>query len=463
MQDMSIFRDSINTEFHKFRWKINVDYANFLRGIWKKEKSQPAPLPLEEPFPIPPITISEEEKHRPVKDNSVPIEESSPIPVFTPQPRPVVVIEEVPFLPIYHEFDFYGAKLAVRLSLSHKFKLADTRPQTLGNAWERLSEDDYTNLIYDCLSIRESYSLCDWAYLQMVGILSDSFFNGNCNEATFLMAYIFCQSGYRIRLGEENGRLYLLVGTPHQIYGHGYFIIGGLNYFVYNAYPDRLNICDVEFKGEQMLSFNISQLPKLPVVLSDKRILCSERYKDMMVTSQINKNLLAFYNEYPTSVIGDNPCSRWAMYAEAPLCASAETSVVNVLGEKVKCCDEAVALNKLLNFVQTAFVYGYDDKVWGRDRAFFGDETLFYPYSDCEDRAIFFSKLVREILGLRVLLVFYPGHLATAVNTKEYIAGDYIMLNGDRFLVCDPTYTGATIGETMPDMNNKSAKVILLK
>lgn len=117
---------------------------------------------------------------------------------------------------------------------------------------------------------------------------------------------------------------------------------------------------------------------------------------------------------------------------------------------------------RLLNFVQTAFVYEYDDKVWGGDRAFFAEEMLYNPYCDCEDRSVLFSRLVRDLLGLDVILVYYPGHLATAVCFAEDVSGDYIMLSGRRFVVCDPTYIGAGVGRTMPDMNNRSANVILL-
>ena len=74
-----------------------------------------------------------------------------------------------------------------------------------------------------------------------------------------------------------------------------------------------------------------------------------------------------------------------------------------------------------------------------------------------------YSRLVRDLLGLNVILVYYPGHLATAVEFKEYVPGDYITLDSRRYLVCDPTYIGATIGMTMPEMDNTSAKVILLQ
>ena len=120
-------------------------------------------------------------------------------------------------------------------------------------------------------------------------------------------------------------------------------------------------------------------------------------------------------------------------------------------------------MNILLNWVQTCFVYGYDDQVWGKDRAFFPAETLYYPYSDCEDRSILFSRLVRDLLGLDVLLLYYPGHLATAVCVDEgQLRGDYLLYNNRKFMVCDPTYINAPAGATMPKMNNNEAKVILL-
>ena len=74
--------------------------------------------------------------------------------------------------------------------------------------------------------------------------------------------------------------------------------------------------------------------------------------------------------------------------------------------------------------------------------------------------SILFSRLVRDLLGLDVLLVYYPGHLATAVCFNNEVAGDYITLNNRRFVVCDPTYIGAPVGCTMPSMDNKGAKVI---
>ena len=101
--------------------------------------------------------------------------------------------------------------------------------------------------------------------------------------------------------------------------------------------------------------------------------------------------------------------------------------------------------------------------MWGGDRAFFATETLYYPYCDCEDRSILFSRLVRDLVGLPVALLYYPGHLATAVAFQDDVRGDCVMIRDKKYTVCDPTYIGAFVGETMPGMNNQQAKAIVLK
>ena len=108
------------------------------------------------------------------------------------------------------------------------------------------------------------------------------------------------------------------------------------------------------------------------------------------------------------------------------------------------------------------FLYNYDENVWGCDRPFFGEETLFYPYCDCEDRSVLLSHLVRDLLNLDVVLVYYPGHLAMAVNFTEPVKGDYVMLDGRKFIVCDPTFIGGRVGDTMTGMENESVTAILL-
>ena len=173
--------------------------------------------------------------------------------------------------------------------------------------------------------------------------------------------------------------------------------------------------------------------------------------------------MIDFYDSYPTSEVNDNFMTRWAMYGNTPLDDRVKAELYPALRAKIAGGGELEAANKLLNWVQTAFEYEYDEVVWGHDRAFFAEETLYYPYCDCEDRAILYTRLVRDLLGLKTILVYYPGHLACAVGFEGQVAGDYILLDGKRFVVTDPTYIGASVGMTMPGMDNSQASVILLK
>lgn len=182
----------------------------------------------------------------------------------------------------------------------------------------------------------------------------------------------------------------------------------------------------------------------------------------MNVSSQVNLNLIQFYETYPSSEVNGNFMTRWEMYADTPMEEDVRQRLYPCIKNKIGGLSEAQAVGQILNWVQTAFQYEYDDKVWGHDRAFFAEETLYYPYCDCEDRAILFTRLVRDLLGLKCILVYYPGHLASAVCFKQQVNGDYILLDGDIYTICDPTYIGAPIGVTMPEMDNQSAKVIKL-
>ena len=225
----------------------------------------------------------------------------------------------------------------------------------------------------------------------------------------------------------------------------------------------QLRICQVAFPKETSLSLQIPAEPLLAVRTSAQRSLQSKRYPEMKVTVNTNENLVKFFDTYPTSMINEDFGTRWAMYANTPLSKQAKSSLYPSLKMAIAGKTQSEAVNRILNFVQTAFVYEYDDKVWGGDRAFFADETLYYPYCDCEDRSILFSRLVRDLLGLKVVLIYYPGHLATAMQFTENVTGDYVAMNGKRYVICDPTYIGAPIGATMPKMDNAKAKIILLE
>ena len=454
------FKEQAINEYQSFRDKANEEYADFMRAAWEYYEIAPAiPVPKEEP--VPPV-IYDGEKDEEKEEQIIVVLDTIVIPSPQPQPEPIEPIKPRPEPSVsICRFDFFETPCEIRIP-RNLLKLNGIENDDIADGWEILSNGEYDVTLYDCLQLREKLQLCDWGYLLLLKEISTNAYQVTNNESMLFAAWLYCQSGYQMRLAEDDGKLHLLYASRYVIYDQPYVPLDGYNYYSFLPLSEKAQLCNFSFNNEQPLSLQIPKYPRLRKKYSSERVLKSERYPDIQVSSKINRNLINFYNTYPTSEIDSNHMTRWAMYANTPLTDDVKKSIYPVLEQQTKGLSKRDAVEKLLNFVQTAFVYKLDDEVWGGDRALFAEETFYYPYADCEDRSILFSRLVRDLLGLPVVLVYYPGHLATAVAFPTAEKGDCIILKDRRFTICDPTYIGALVGETMPDMDNKAAHVILL-
>jgi hypothetical protein len=71
--------------------------------------------------------------------------------------------------------------------------------------------------------------------------------------------------------------------------------------------------------------------------------------------------------------------------------------------------------------------------------------------------------LVRELLGLEVIGLDYPGHIATAVKFNNEVPGNYVVVGGRNYVICDPTYLNAGVGLGMPRFKGVDPTVILVR
>ncbi len=448
-------------EYEKFRKESNEQYAAFLKEKWEQFSSFKG-IPIPEEKPVPPVVYDEEKHGKPKQDAAPPVVKPVTPPAPTPKPQPTPVIEETPVpAPVKYDFTYFGTRMSVRLSDDCKFRLPSCDETAISNGWKTLSDERYNNCLADCLRLRSEHHLCDWAYLLMLRDLANAFLGKNTNEATLFMAYLYCQSGYKMRLGMADNKLHMLFATSHNIFNRNYWTLDGVKYYSFESLKS-LRISNTSFPKEKEMSLHITQEPLLATKLSPARSISAKKYP-LAAQIQVNENLIKFYGSYPYSNLDKDVCSQWATYANAPMSESAQKALYPTLRKAIAGLSRADAANKLIDWVQQGLVYEYDDKVWGSDRSFFPDETLYYPYADCEDRAILFSRLVRDLMGISAMLVLYPGHLAAAIEIGENVPGDYIIANGRRFLVCDPTFIGAPVGRTMPGMDNSTAKVVILE
>ena len=181
----------------------------------------------------------------------------------------------------------------------------------------------------------------------------------------------------------------------------------------------EMSICDLPYPAERGLSLIITENMNIALSASPERTFQSKAYQNVHATTSVNRNLIDFYDGYPSSEIGGNLMTRWATYANTPLSPIVQEQFYPALRKELQGLSPYDAVSRLLNLVQTSLVYEYDDKVWGHDRAFFPEESLFYPYADCEDRSALFTRLVRDLVKLKTVLIYYPGHLAAAVEFPE--------------------------------------------
>lgn len=454
------FKNESIGSYISFRANANREYSEWMRQAWKQYKALPSiPKPKDESKP--PILINEDESTITIKNQSIPVV-VAPTPEPTPRPKPFEPICENPISnPTFVHFSFYGLSVKIRFEPCQNFNIYSIDNGTISDVWRSLSTDAYNNTIRDCLEYRERHSLSDWAYVQFVDNFSRNAVQGT-SERNLLSAYLLCQSGYRVRLGKSASTIYFIYASPHFLYDIPSFKLGSDYFYAYECSESELQIFDMAFPNENTMSFWIPKAQRLGNSLTSVRKISSKQYPEIFIEVSVDKNLIDFYNTYPTSSIDDNFMTRWAMYANTPIADNIRKELYPNLRSLITGYNQLQSVNRILNLVQTGFVYEYDDKVWGHDRAFFSEETLFYPYCDCEDRSILFSRLIRDLFDLDVILVYYPGHLATAVAFTENVSGDYITINGKRYIVCDPTYIGAPVGLTMPGMENSTAKAILL-
>lgn len=458
----SFFKDASN-EFEDFRDRTNAQYADFLLTSWKEfEAFSPVSEPYEKPVPPVPYKKKEEGKAAPAP---VPFDVVVPVIKDNPKAKPVKPIKgkdcaKSETFDFHFDFHCYGMDLSVRVPSGKKFKLASVSPMDLSKGWKKLSGKDYDNTVADLLDIRSEKKLCDWAYLQVLWDFSEAYLEDG-DSATFLSAFLLSQSGYKMRLGTDGNSLCFLYGTDFLLYEKAYFNLDGTNYFIYGDDKRNIMIADIPYPDESGLSLIISGIQNLGEERSTDRSFSSDRYS-VTAGCSVSLEQMKFFNTYPSSQIGGNFLTKWAIYAKTPLDDMVKEQLYPGLKKKIEGKSDVEAADILLDFVQTSLEYDYDTNVWGRERAFFAEETLYYPYCDCEDRSILYSHLIRDLLDLDVVLVYYPGHLATAVKFRDGPAGDYLQLPEGNFTICDPTFIGAPVGNTMPSMDNNQAKVILL-
>ena len=349
--------------------------------------------------------------------------------------------------------NFCGQKLYVDKSLKGVCSIGNMRENAIADAYEAMCKADYKALVDDCRKVKKELNLNDWGIFLFVREASKTLCTDE-NAAVVMQQFLLNELGYKSKMARraDRNQMLLFVAADCQVYGHPYFTKDGLNYYNLTSNEScQFYMCQEDSpKAKSKLNMQVNHAPALNAGMVNS--VHKNRSGSVAVSVDVPKSLMEFY--------GSMPQCDYSVYVNAEVNPSVASKVLSTLAPLVNGKGEAEAANLLINFVQTGFQYATDQEQFGYEKPFFVEELFYYPYCDCEDRSVLYSYLVRNLLKLDVVLLDYPNHIATAVCFNENVSGDFVTVGGKKYVVCDPTYIGASIGKAMPQFKNVAAKVL---
>lgn len=466
-KDYAAFQDEANKRFVNLLKESWIEFK-VLDGIEYPRKPKPMTAPMApEAAPVdPPVTP--ERNPRPVEGSVPSVAPDTTLrtaPVENPykEGKPLVEDAEPPVRDVEGMktciFSFYNSEVRILVPKAFlTYRMAGNSEKDVAGFWEVLSTSDFRYVLNQIDEYASRMGLEGWSlYLFAERLSGELFGSDRLDEVEVFKAFILNQMGVSARMGLADGRLMTTVSVKEQLYARMFYKYEGRKYYFgkdvkeikeFRSYPG-------EFAG------NLAQISveiPAPLHLGGKEDVLSiskpSKVFGSVFSLPVNMALCGFYLDFPQVDVD--------VYARAAYDREFSSALLEGLRPRLKGRDELTNVNMLLKFMQYDFEYSTDDDQFGYEKPFFLEENFIYPANDCEDRSILFSYLVKNLLGLDVVLLNYPSHVAAAVCFNEDVAGDSVSFNGRRFTVCDPTYIGSCVGMTMPGCSDAPFKVLPL-
>ena len=412
-------------------------------------KAEPTTPAKPQATPVKPQPVAPKaEPTTPAKPQTTPVK-PQPKPKAKPAMQSSLQKEFYPSIAI----NYCNTKLYIDASMKGVINITSSQECAVADGYEALCRSNYKPLIANCQQAQKDFRLNDWGVFLFVKTAAEALCNDE-NSCIVMQQFLLNELGYRAKMARRGDRnqLLLFVATDCMVYGHPYFTKEGLNYYNINGTEAcTFYMCNQDSKkAKTPVAMRLNNVPALNSgVVSRQR---TNKAGNVSVSVNVSKSLMDFYASMPQCDYG--------VYAKAPVAGSLAQEVLGTLRPLVQGKSEVDAANLLLNFVQTGFKYATDEEQFGFEKPFFVEELFYYPACDCEDRSVLFGWLVRELLGLDVVYLDYPNHIATAVQFKGDVKGDFLTVDGKRYTVCDPTYIGASIGMTMPNLRSAGVSIL---
>ena len=435
-------------EFQDYQARQNREFADFLKTQWRDS----AAIEGRPRFTTP------EPKHAPVfqPPPGTPPPPAAPQAVRPPPPpQPLPPPRSRAFADDTMEVAFYGNPVRFTYDprwASYRLPGGD-KPQAMSAFWTMMSDSDYGPAMQTVNAARRDLHLDDWGAVILWRSIAQALQPGRPSEQNLLLWYFLVNFGYDARMGYAGEDVYLFVAIRQHVYATQYIRVGDQQYYaaltadhgagmrsVYTyeaSYPGNLRPLDVQAATTAFTR---------PLV-AHRELAFSFRGKAIRLDVPYDRRLAEY--------LGTFPQTDFELYFDTGASTVLRRGLVPELKRYTAGMSQEEAVDFLLAFVQYAFAYKTDIEQFGYQKSFFVEESLYFPYADCKDRSVLFAWLVREVLGIKAVALHYPGHMTTALALRR-IQPDFTTIahDGQRYVIADPTYIGASVGEAMPSYQN---------
>ncbi len=347
------------------------------------------------------------------------------------------------------EVKFYSETVEIRYDVAMTSIPLDKEisEKSFKKFYYNIDNTQYIVLLGSLIHYKETHKLNDWLYYLLINRTTEAIMpEKNDTYKTLFNWYLLHKSGYRAQLNYVADKVILSVYTVDEVYDIPVRdCINDTGFFVDITDPNKpqkdegefelssykVDYFNINFSGKSF-SFQMREIPILnnPEIV-DKRLTFLHDNEEHNIDVKINKTLIYIMYGYPELTIRE--------HANIPLSVHAKSSLLSALSKEVKVRNNYEAIRYLLSFTRSARKYKPDMQAYKRKNlTFSAEETLYYEYSDCEDRSILFHYLVKELLGIDVVLVDYPDHATTAIELKPSL-GKPIIHKNKKYTICDPT------------------------
>lgn len=359
---------------------------------------------------------------------------------------------------------FFEHQVSVKFDPLVEINLISLSETEISNSWRILSDSDFALTISDIYTIKKQLNLNDWAVYCLVDQIANKLFTDSDENKSLFTCFILTHIGYDVKLGRtalstdiNKGRLVLLIPFTSEVFNLNRIEIQNKTYCI-----EPLRKEQTLKKGDKIYSYQknltlaknninlyLKKTPQLGSAIIQRKI--NSPYPDMNLPIRCVKELIDFYNTYPDTEL--------SVYLNTPLSQELRNSLDLAL-EPLRTSQQnnRARIDKLLEWFYHTFLYKEDSI----DKVLFAEKSILQKYTDCEDRAIFFARIAKEIFNLDVVLFEFDKHVAVGIYLDSKQGDYYKKFKGKKYIICDPSSKECKAGYVMEQLDKNKVSLIPL-